>query len=237
MKSNGLATLSKLKRKNNQQAPYTMTITILNRAILNVLVICSLLLIYGCGGILVAGATAGAVAVQNDSRPTQTIVDDQVIEMAAIDKIYSDPQLTKNVHINVTSYNHIVLLTGETLTKEQRNRVINIVRNISNVRRVHNELRVTDLATFNARSSDSWISSKVKTQMLATENFDASYIKVVTEGSTVYLLGLVTQEQGTQAAEIARHIEGVQRVVKLFEYVEPSQPSDQTSNQIQTNSN
>lgn len=177
-------------------------------------------LIQGCGGLVVAGAAVGAVAV-HDMRPSKTMLEDQGIELTATDLIYSDDQLQTKVHINVHSYNHIVLVTGEALSQDLRARAVDIVRNLNNVRRVHNEIRIADLTTFEARTKDSWISSKVKTRMLATENFDATRIKVITESRTVYLMGLVSQEQGSQAAEIASKIEGVERVIKLFEYVEP----------------
>ena len=100
-----------------------------------------------------------------------------------------------------------------------RTHIINIARHIDNVRRVHNEIRVANLTGFSSRTNDSWITSKVKTQMLATKGFKSSQIKVTTEAGTVYIMGLVTKKAGNQAAEIARNVSGVKRVVKLFEYI------------------
>ena len=187
---------------------------------LNLLLTCFLLMqLQGCAApVLVAGAAGGATIV-NDKRSTRSMVDDQVIEAKTKDKIYSDVGIAKKIHINVTSYNGVVLLTGETLSRSLRTHVINIARHIDNVRRVHNEIRVANLTGFSSRTNDSWITSKVKTQMLATKGFKSSQIKVTTEAGTVYIMGLVTKEAGNQAAEIARNVSGVKRVVKLFEYI------------------
>ena len=187
---------------------------------LNLLLTCFLLMqLQGCAApVLVAGAAGGAT-IANDKRSTRSMVDDQVIEAKTKDKIYSDVEIAKKIHINVTSYNGVVLLTGETLSRSLRTHVINIARHIDNVRRVHNEIRVANLTGFSSRTNDSWITSKVKTQMLATKGFKSSQIKVTTEAGTVYIMGLVTKEVGNQAAEIARNVSGVKRVVKLFEYI------------------
>ena len=152
------------------------------------------------------------------------MMDDKIIEMSAIDKIYSDRELQTRVHINVNSYNYVVLLTGEALSKELENKAVDIVRHLNKVRRVHDEIRVADLTGFEARAKDSWISSKVKTNMFGTENFDATKVEVITENRTVYLMGFVTEDEGAKAAEIARQVEGVEKVVKLFEYMEPNEP-------------
>lgn len=186
---------------------------------LSLLITCFLLTqLQGCAApILVAGAAGGAT-VANDKRSTRSLVDDQVIETRTKDKIYANAEVAKKIHINVTSYNGVVLLTGEALSRSLRTRAINIARHIDKVRRVHNEIRVADLTGFSSRTNDSWITSKVKTQMLATKGFKSSQVKVTTEAGTVYIMGLVTKEVGNQAAEIARNVSGVKRVVKLFEY-------------------
>jgi len=173
----------------------------------------------GCvAPVLVAGAAGGA-SVAHDKRSNQAMIDDQVIETKAKDAIYKDPEMAKRIHVNVTSFNRVVLLTGETLSRALRDKVVNLVRNLDKVRRVHNEIRVADLTGFSSRTSDSWITSKIKTQMLATKGFDSTRVKVVTEDGTVFLMGLVTKETGNRAAAIAREITGVKRVVKVFEYL------------------
>jgi osmotically-inducible protein OsmY len=180
----------------------------------------SLTFIQGCAGLVVAGAAVGAVTA-SDPRSSKVLMDDKVIEMKATDKIYSDRELQTRVHINVYSYNYVVLLTGEALSQDLKNKAINIVRNINNVRRVHDQIQVADLTSFESRAKDSWISSKIKTNMLGTKNFEATKVEVITENRVVFMMGFVTEEQGVKAAEIARQVEGVEKVVKLFEYVEP----------------
>jgi osmotically-inducible protein OsmY len=171
-----------------------------------------------CAPVIVAGAAGGAAAA-HDQRTSQAIIDDQFIESKAKDAVYQDPEMAKRIHINVTSYNRVVLLTGEALSKGERAKVVDIVRHLDTVRRVYNEIRVADLSSFGSRSNDTWITSKVKTQMIGTKGFDSTRVKVVTEAGSVYLMGLVTREQGKQAANIARQVSDVKRVVKLFEYL------------------
>lgn len=151
-------------------------------------------------------------------RTARSLLNDNLVEARIRDKIYSSQPSEERSHINVTSVNGIVLLSGEALSRTSRSRATNIARNEETVRRVYNEIRIADLSSLKSRTSDTWITSKVKTTMLTTENFPASTVKVVTEAGTVYLMGIVSRDTGRQAAEIARHITGVKRVVKLFEY-------------------
>ena len=189
------------------------------KSYLLLLLLILLVLLNGCAApVIVAGAAGGAIAVSDERKPA-SIVDDQLIEVKVKDKLYTDALLGDKIHINVTSYNGVVLLTGETLSTALRNRAIEVARTQEKVRRIHNEIRVADLSSFGSRTQDTWITSKVKTQMLTTKDFDAAKVKVVTEFGTVYLMGLVTPDTGNQAAEIARHVSGVKRVVKLFEYI------------------
>lgn len=187
---------------------------------LALLLTCFLLIqLQGCAAPLLVAGAAGGATVANDKRSTRSMVDDQVIETKTKDKIYADEDISKKIHINITSYNGIVLLTGETLSRSLRTRVINIARHIDKVHRVHNEIRVSDLTDFSSRTNDSWITSKVKTQMLTAKGFDSTRVKVVTEAGAVYLMGLVSRDVGKRAANIARQISGVKRVVKVFEYL------------------
>ena len=171
----------------------------------------------------VVGAAGGAAMVANDRRQADVMLDDERIEVSATDMIYSDPVLSKKVHANVTSYNYTLLVTGEVVSEELKKRVVDIVSNIDKVKLVHNELVVANLANFSERSDDSWLTSKVKTRMLASDRIDGSHVKVVSEANTVYLLGLVTPDEAGTASKIASETKGVQRVVTLFEYIDPSQ--------------
>ncbi len=174
-------------------------------------------LLQGCAAVVVGGAATGA-AVAHDRRTTGTIVDDESIEVKAMGALNADVEIRAQTHLNVTSYNNVVLMTGETTTRQQSLRAQQIVSGLDKVRTVHNETVVATPSSFGSRSNDALLTSKVKARMIATKGFDASLVKVVTERGAVYLLGLVTQSEGNFAGEIARQTEGVQKVIKLFEY-------------------
>jgi osmotically-inducible protein OsmY len=171
----------------------------------------------GCVG-FVAGAATGA-AVAHDERSPGVMLEDETIEVKSKEQLYNDKALDDKIHINVTSYNHVVLLTGEVLSRALRDHAVGIVSKVEKVKRVHNEITVADLSSFSSRSNDTWITTKVKTNMLSAKGFDGTRVKVVTERGSVYLMGIVTQAEGKRAAEIARNVKGVKRVVKLFQYV------------------
>ncbi len=176
----------------------------------------------GCTPVVVGGAATGA-AVVHDRRTAGTVLEDQSIELKALTRLREDPEIREQAHINVTSYNLIVLLTGETPTEAMRQRAAEIVRGIERVRQVHNELRVAAPSSMMSRSSDTLITAKVKTALFGIkgiEDFDPTRVKVVTENGTVYLMGLVRRIEADAAAEAARTVSGVQRVVKLFEYLD-----------------
>lgn len=171
----------------------------------------------GCPAVIIGGA-AGTAAVAADSRTTGSLVEDQSIELKAAKVISDDKNLADRVHINITSYNQIVLVTGEAPTPALKQKLIDIVRRIEKVRLVHDEVAVMQPSSLTSRSSDSLITAKVKTKLFSIENFDATRVKVVTERGIVYLMGLVDKKSGDVASEAARTVDGVQRVVKLFEY-------------------
>ena len=178
-----------------------------------------LLLLQACVPAVVGGAAAGAGAA-HDRRPLGAILDDENIELKAAAKIGLDADLKNLVHVNVTSMNGIVLLTGEAATSDARDLILNHVRGINGVRRITNELRIAEPSSFGSRSKDSLITSAVKSRFVVDRNIDPTRVKVVTEASVVYLLGLVTQAEGDLAAERAANIDGVERIVKVFEYLD-----------------
>jgi len=173
----------------------------------------------GCAAAVVTGTAAG-VAVAHDRRTFGAMVDDQTIEMKAGAAIIGNAGLRQQSHINITSVNGIVLLTGEATTIEIRDQVLQTVREINGVRRITNELRITEPSSIGSRSKDSLITSAVKSRFLVTRQLDPTRFKVVTENSTVYLMGIVTRDEGDTAAERAATIDGVERVVKIFEYLD-----------------
>lgn len=173
----------------------------------------------GCiGGLVAAGGAGAAVAV--DRRSAGTIVDDQSIELKIAKLINEDKNLGEKAHINITSYNGIVLLSGEAPDEEMRNRAVDTARHVEKVRSVYNEIAVAQPTTLKSRSEDTWITAKIKTKLLGIKDISAANIKVVTENRTVYLMGLVNRDEGSSAAEAARYIEGVARVVTIFEYLD-----------------
>lgn len=179
--------------------------------------------ISGCAPLVIGAAAVGGASIAHDRRTTGTIVDDQAIEAKTIAALYKEPDLMKQSHINVTSYNNIVLLSGETPTEALRTRAGEITKGIEQVRRVYNELIIAAPSSYINRSSDSWLTAQVKAHLVEIRDikgFDPTRVKVVSENGTVYLMGLVTRQEGNAAAESAREVGGVQRVVKLFEYTD-----------------
>lgn len=174
----------------------------------------------GCAPVVVGGAAATGAAVVHDRRSAGTVLDDQTIEFQALGDLHADKELYKQAHINVTSYNRVALLTGEAPTEELKNRAAEIVRGIEKVRRVHNEITLAAPSSFTSRSADTLLTGRVKAAMVGIKGFDPTRVKVVTENGVVHLLGLVTRAEAETATEAARTTSGVQRVVRIFEYVE-----------------
>lgn len=170
------------------------------------------------GGAFVAGAATGS-AVVYDRRPIETIVTDQKIYHDATVRLLQDKTITEQCHVVVSTFNRVLLVIGQAPNTYCRDHAIELVRQIPNVKRIYNEVEIANNTPPLVRSSDTWITTKIKTQLLLTKNFHSSQIKVVTENGTVYLLGLVTPQQADGAVAVARQVAGVQRVVKLFEYV------------------
>ncbi|MDI1299237.1 BON domain-containing protein [Methylotenera sp.] len=172
--------------------------------------------ITACVPVIVGGAAAtGAMAA--DRRTSGFYVEDQNIELKAIKKM--ETNLGEDAHVNVTSYNRNVLLTGEVPVAESKSKAENLAKEITNVRSITNEITVGPKSTIGSRSNDSYITSKVKAQFVTENKFPANYVKVVTENGVVYLLGIVTNKEAADAVEIARNTDGVTKVVKVFEYM------------------
>ena len=183
------------------------------------LLLLPLLTLPGCAPVIVAGAATGA-AVAHDRRTFGSMIDDQTIELKAGAAIVSDATLRSQTHINITSMNGIVLLTGEATTLEDRDQVLKLVREVNGVRRISNEMRITSPSPIGRRAQDSLITSAVKSRLLVAKDVDPTRIKVVTENNAVYLMGIVTRDEGEHAAAHAATIDGVDRVVKIFEYLD-----------------
>jgi osmotically-inducible protein OsmY len=172
----------------------------------------------GCFVPFVAGAALGG-AIVYDRRDFQTMVDDQEISQQANNKMHTDNELYQNAHIVVTSFNRSVLIVGQAPTETLRAKVQQIVAALPNVKRIYNEVTISGPTSAAVRSSDSWITTKVKSQMLVEPKLRSGQIKVLTENGVVYLIGVVRHSQADVAIDIARQVSGVQRVVKIFEYI------------------
>jgi len=180
------------------------------------------LLLSGCAAAVVgaAGAAGATATVAHDRRTTGTFIEDQSIELKAVKSFFVDKEINDSSHINVTSYNTVVLITGETPSEDIRDRIVNIVRNIPKVTHVYDELTIAAPSSWTSRGSDTLITSKVKTRLLTLNNFDGTRIKVVTEKGVVYLMGLVTRAESDIATGEAQQSGGVQKIVKLFQYID-----------------
>ncbi|HEY1181672.1 MAG TPA: BON domain-containing protein [Rhodocyclaceae bacterium] len=179
----------------------------------------------GCFGAAVVGAGAGAL-VATDRRNTEVYLADEAIEIRVANAI--SQQLGDKVHVNATSYNRMLLLTGEVpdaATKDLVERTA--IANSTEIKRVTNELQIAGVSSYTARSNDTYLTSKVKARFLDAARFSINHVKVITENNSVYLLGIVTQAEADAAVEIARTTGGVQRVIRVFEII-----SDEQARQI-----
>ena len=171
----------------------------------------------GCLPLLAGGAGATAL-VLDDRRSVGAQTEDKEIDVRGESRI--NDRFGDRAHINVTSFNRNVLLTGEAPDAAAKAQIEKIVREIPNVRGVVNEIQVAGVSSYTSRGNDSYLTSKVKARFIDTSGgFSANHVKVVTEGSVVYLLGLVTRKEAEAAVEIARTTGGVQKVVRVFEYI------------------
>jgi len=169
-----------------------------------------------CAPIIVGGAVAGTLAA-SDRRTFGAQTEDKSIVVKAEVKMQNI--VDKNSHINVNSFNRRVLITGEVPDDETKAKVEREVRGIEGVTAVTNELEVGFSSSYTSRSNDALITSKVKLSLADAKDISANSFKVITEKGAVFLMGRVTQREGAQAADIARGVSGVTKVVKVFEYI------------------
>lgn len=179
----------------------------------------SLCLLQGCAGGLFAAASVGTVTAIHDRRTLGTQLDDQTIELKAAAAITEHKQLNEQTHIRVFCYNGEVLLVGQIPTSHLHSEAMRIIEGISGIKRIHNEIQMKDVTSLKIRANDTWITTKINGSMLANETLDPTRIKVVTEDSKVYLLGLVTKAEAELATEIARNTKGVGEVITVFRYL------------------
>jgi osmotically-inducible protein OsmY len=175
----------------------------------------ALALIGGCIPVMVAGAVGSTAMVVSDRRSAGAQLDDESIEIKVSTK--ANGEFGNRIHLNVTSYNGAVLLTGEVPDQGVLTRVGTIAKETEKVRVVHNEMVIGLLSDFSSRSNDTYITSKVKSRMIEANKFPPNAVKVVTERAVVYLMGIVSKEEAAAAADIAATTSGVARVVMFFQ--------------------
>ena len=170
----------------------------------------------GCGPEMIAVGAVNVAISAGDPRSTGAQIDDQTIEFKVTTAAGS--KWGNEVHLNVTSYNGIVLLTGEAPSTVVQDEITQIAKSTDRVRIVQNEMVIGPVTDLGARTNDTYITSKVKSRLLAEDNVKGIYVKVVTERSVVYLMGIVPRGEADQAAQVAATTSDVARVVKVFEY-------------------
>lgn len=169
------------------------------------------------GPLLVGGAMVGGTLVATDRRTSGAQLEDEGIELRANSQIRAN--FGTRVRVNVTSYNRQVLLTGEVPSLKDKEQVERVIALVENVRSVVNELEVLNSPSLMERSSDALTTGRVKTMLLNAKDVQANAFKVVTERGTTYLIGRVTQREAERATEVVRATPGVQKVVRLFEFI------------------
>ena len=207
---------------------------LLQRATLGLLVTAVLVGVSGCVPLIMGGAMVGGGLVATDRRTSGTVLEDEGIELRSTGRIREN--LGERVHVNVTSYNRQVLLTGEVPSAQDKQLVEKIVAGVDNVRIIVNELGVMGNSTLTQRSSDTIVTGRVKAGLLDAKDLFANSFKVTTERGVTYVMGRVTQREATRATDVISRTPGVQRLVRVLEIISeeelarslPQQPNAQT---------
>jgi osmotically-inducible protein OsmY len=184
----------------------------------SLIVLGTVVLLQGCAAAVVAG-TASAVTAANDRRTIGSQIDDNNIEIKASIALSEVERIEKFTHINAVSVNGIVLLVGQVPNQEMKDEAQRTIEDVSGIRKIHNQIRIGSNIGITTQTHDSWLTSKVKGQLLTAKDISSNNIKVVTENAEVFLMGLVSEQESNQAVNIARNVSGVERVIKVFEYM------------------
>lgn len=181
-----------------------------------IIVLFATLLLQGCIGAVVVGSAAVATKTATDPRTVGTQVDDSTLEARVANALAKDLQIKKETHIVATAYQGKVLLTGQSPSPELASRAKQIAMGVDGTTEVYNEIRQGQPVSLGRASMDSWITTKIRSQLLTSDQVKSSNVKVTTENGEVFLLGLVTAEEGRAAAETASQVSGVQHVTTAF---------------------
>jgi osmotically-inducible protein OsmY len=177
--------------------------------------------------LLVAGAAGGGALMATDRRTLGAQTEDREIQVKSLAQISQN--LPQQAHVNVTVFNRRVLLTGEVPDDASKQKAEQIVRSLNNVNAIVNELTIAPASDLSSRTNDSYLETRVKTALIAEKNISANNFKVVCENGSVYLMGLVTRNEGATGADVASHVPGVAQVVKVFQYILPEDATATTA--------
>lgn len=176
-------------------------------------------MLFLCFIALIGCSTAGPMSDDHGKRTIGTSIDDMMVASRAKSNIKNTNEQLSKAHIDVTSFNGVVLLTGQVPSEAAKREAEQAVEGLRNVQVIHNELEVAGPTSIPARMNDSYLSTKVKTALLADSDTEGGRTKVVTENGVVYLMGLLTRDEAEAAVSKAREVYGVQKIVKVFEYI------------------
>lgn len=182
-------------------------------------IILSVTLLQGCVAAAVVGTAAVGTKAATDPRSVGTQVDDGTLELRVNNALSKDEQLKKQARVDVTAYQGKVLLTGQSPNPALATRARQIAAGVEGTTEVFNEIRHGKPISLGTASSDTWITTKVRSQLLGSDKVKSSNVKVTTENSEVFLMGLVTPREGRAAADIASRVSGVSRVTTAFTYI------------------
>ena len=174
----------------------------------------------GCVTAAIAVVAIGTVDILHDRRTVGEYVDDGSIELTAKNYLLSRKEVRASAHVKPDSWNGILLLSGEIDDPQIKQDIVAFMNNIQGVRQVVDETTITGKTALLTRTNDTWITSKVKSRLLIKTGLDSNRVKVITTRGTVYLMGIVTQEEANTATDLTREVRGVARVVKVFEYTD-----------------
>lgn len=188
------------------------------KKIILIITLLSMPLLQGCvATALITGATAIGMVVY-DSRTSKTIIDDHNISYQAQSIINNDTQLKDHSNISAIAFNHIILLVGEAENTALKEHAKNIISGIRDIKHIHNQITIGPKVSLQTFSNDALLTTKVKAELLKENGLQTTQLKVITQNSTVYLMGIISRPEGNLAAKIAHSIAGVNKVVKVFEY-------------------
>lgn len=176
-----------------------------------------------CVTALIAGAAIATIDIIHDRRTAGEYVDDNTIELTARNYLLSKPHIRAAAHVKPTSWNGILLITGEVDDETVKQNMVSYFKGIDGVRQLVDETTITGKTALLSRTNDAWITTKVKSRLVAKTGLDANRVKVITTRGSVYLMGIVTEDEATRATDLARRVKGVARVVKVFEYISDSE--------------